>query len=158
MWNDRHVQFSVDVHGAGATKRHAAAELRAGKTHNTGVSPSGSTLCVFPLTLMVSAMGSSPFYERCHTKGVTRTSAFPKLGPSSMPMKAAGAFSKTVGDILATADATIGDSGADSAQEGRVVIGGEFVIDVAAQGKTFAQHLTHGRGKEIWSGGGSVAL
>jgi hypothetical protein len=35
------------------------------------------------------------------------------------------------------------------------VLGGEFVVDVATQSKTFAQHLTHCCGKEIWSGSGS---
>src|SRR5215472_394317 len=40
---------------------------------------------------------------------------------------------KAVGDVLAIADAAIGDSGADGAQERRVVLGGEFVVDVAAQ-------------------------
>ena len=32
--------------------------------------------------------------ERCHAGGATRTSAFPKLRPSNIPMKAAGAFSR----------------------------------------------------------------
>src|SRR5262245_26676777 len=66
-----------------------------------------------------------------------------------------GRILKAVGDVLAIADAAIGDSGADSAQERRVMLGGEFVVDVAAQRETFAQHLTHGRGKEIWSGSGT---
>ena len=35
------------------------------------------------------------------------------------------------------------------------MLGGEFVVDVAAQRETFAQHLTHGGGKEIWSGRGT---
>jgi hypothetical protein len=30
--------------------------------HNSGVSPSTSTLCVLPLTLMAKAMASSPFH------------------------------------------------------------------------------------------------
>src|SRR5262245_42938789 len=62
---------------------------------------------------------------------------------------------KPVGDVLAIADAAIGDGSADSAQERRVVLGGEFVVDVAAQSQTLAQNLTHGRGKEIWSGSGT---
>src|SRR5262245_23034211 len=62
---------------------------------------------------------------------------------------------KPVGDVLAIADASIGDRSADSAQERRVVIAGEFVVDVAAQSKTLAQYLTHGRGKKIWSGSGT---
>src|SRR5215468_7896575 len=62
---------------------------------------------------------------------------------------------KAVGDVLAIADAAIGDSGADRAQERTEVLGGEFVVDVAAQRETFAQHLTHGGGKEIWSGRGA---
>jgi RimJ/RimL family protein N-acetyltransferase len=45
---------------------------------------------------------------------------------------------QAVGDVLAIANAPIGDGGSDGAQEGRVMLGGEFVIDVAAQGKTFA--------------------
>jgi hypothetical protein len=32
--------------------------------------------------------------EKCHADGATRTSAFPKLRPCSIPMKAAGAFSR----------------------------------------------------------------
>jgi len=35
------------------------------------------------------------------------------------------------------------------------MLGGEFVIDVAAQSKTFAQDLAHGCGKEIWPGSGT---
>ena len=35
------------------------------------------------------------------------------------------------------------------------MLGGEFVVDVAAQRETLAQHRTHGRGKEIWSGSGT---
>src|SRR6516225_2324601 len=33
--------------------------------------------------------------------------------------------------------------------------GNPFIVDVAAQSKAFAQHLTHGWGKKIWSGGGT---
>src|SRR5262249_32584507 len=62
---------------------------------------------------------------------------------------------KAVGYVLAIADAPISDGGSDSAQEVRIVLGGEFVVDVAAQGETFAQHLAHGCGKKIWSGSGS---
>src|SRR5215510_10796758 len=61
---------------------------------------------------------------------------------------------EAVSDILPIADAAIGDSGGDRAQEGRVVLG-EFVVDVAAQSEALAQHLTHGCGKKIWSGSGS---
>src|SRR5262245_37473995 len=56
---------------------------------------------------------------------------------------------KAVGDVLAIADAAIGDSCADSAQERRVVIGGEFVVDVAAQSKTFAQYLAWSREEDL---------
>jgi hypothetical protein len=42
------------------------------------------------------------------------------------------------GDILAIADAPIGDSSStDRAQERRVVLGSEFIVDVAAQGLNF---------------------
>ena len=40
---------------------------------------------------------------------------------------------KALGDVLAIADAPIADGSADGAQERRVVIGDEFVVDVAAQ-------------------------
>ena len=51
------------MHRAGAAERHPATELRAGhatsrSTHKSGVSPSTSTLCVLPLTLMEKAMMS----------------------------------------------------------------------------------------------------
>ena len=38
------------------------------------------------------------------------------------------------GDILAITDAPIGDSSTDGAQERRVVLGSELIVDGAAQG------------------------
>jgi hypothetical protein len=55
------------LHCAGAAQRHAAAEFCAvipstsRKTQRSGVSPSTSTLCVLPLTLMEKAMMNSHF-------------------------------------------------------------------------------------------------
>ena len=40
---------------------------------------------------------------------------------------------KAVGDVLAIADAAIPDGGTDNPQELRVVLGGEFIVDVAAR-------------------------
>ena len=49
---------------------------------------------------------------------------------------------KAIRDVFAIAYAPVGDSGGDRAQKRRVVLGCEFVVDVAAQSNTFA------RGKE----------
>src|SRR6266446_104543 len=58
------------MHGAGATERHGAAELRAvmpntsRNTHKRGVSPSISTVRSTPFTLIVVAIGSGPILTR----------------------------------------------------------------------------------------------
>lgn len=46
---------------------------------------------------------------------------------------------ETVGDVLAIADAPIGDGGRDGSQESGIVLRGEFVVDEAAQGEALAQ-------------------
>src|SRR5688572_1805166 len=43
-----------------------------------------------------------------------------------------GRLLQTVDDILAVADAAIGDAGTDLAQECGIVLGGKFVVDEAA--------------------------
>ena len=48
---------------------------------------------------------------------------------------------KAVGNVLAIADAAIGDGRGDRAQKRRIVLGREFVVDVAAQGEALAQHV-----------------
>jgi hypothetical protein len=54
------------MHGARAAERHAASELGAvmpstsRNTQSSGVSPSTSTLCAFPLTLIAKGMAISP--------------------------------------------------------------------------------------------------
>jgi hypothetical protein len=55
--------------------------------------------------------------KQCHGYDATRTSAFPKLRPCSMPMKAGQRIFEAFGDVLAIADAPIGDSSTDGAQD-----------------------------------------
>src|SRR5439155_26692752 len=104
------------MHGARAAQRHAAAELRAGHAKHVAQDPEQrrvaidiDAVCVavdfdgeghgvfsflrFPSAFSQWAEGQA-LVLRCHADRVTRTSAFPKLRPSSTPMKAAGACSR----------------------------------------------------------------
>src|ERR1039458_2153179 len=56
------------------------------------------------------------------------------------------------GHILAIADSSIGDSRRANSQEIRIMLGGEFVVDEAAQGEAFCQYGAHGCGEQVWSG------
>src|SRR5437016_9087960 len=56
---------------------------------------------------------------------------------------------ETVDDVLAVADATIGDAGADLAQKCGVVRGGKFVVDEAAHRQALRQSLPHGGGQPV---------
>ena len=94
--------------------------------------------------------------QRCHADGATRTSAFPKFLQHAD--EGGRRILKPVSDVLAITDAPVGDPGTDSAQERRVVLSGEFIVDVAAQRKAFAQHFAHGGRQEIWSGSGTRGI
>jgi hypothetical protein len=74
--------------------------------------------------------------QRCHADGATRTSAFPKFLQHAD--EGGRRILKPVSDVLAITDAPVGDPGTDSAQERRVVLSGEFIVEVAAQRKAFA--------------------
>jgi hypothetical protein len=57
--------------------------------------------------------------------------------------KGFGRLLQTVDDILAVADAAVGDAGSDLAQECRIVLFSKFVVDEAAQRQALRQDLAH---------------
>src|SRR6266542_5831790 len=63
-------------------------------------------------------------------------------------------FLQTVDDIFAITDATIGDAGADLAQEFGVVLFSKFVVDETAHRQAPRQDLAHGGGQPV----GAVTL
>ena len=65
---------------------------------------------------------------------------------------------KAVRYVLAIADSPIGDSSADIAQEGWVVLGGEFVVDVAAQSRPLLSTSRMVAGRRFDPDAGPVAL
>ena len=58
--------------------------------------------------------------------------------------KGFGRLLQTVDDILAVADAAVGDAGSDLVQECRLVLCSKCVVDEAAQRQALRQNLAHG--------------
>jgi hypothetical protein len=77
------------------------------RLQSVGVSSSTSTLCIFPLTLMVKAMTSSPFLPMAIGGAIRRRFRYSKHGCNQTRSVEANLLDDGIDDTLASVGATI---------------------------------------------------